>query len=672
MNQQIIDLKTKIEEMKRKTTELFKKVEIKRMKERSIIISNNRRLKERLNKIKELSLSIKKRKTMNKVKPKVLLTLQIFKESDEKDIIKELRKDKRFTKNGERIIADYYIKKGNAYFIGERSPYGHGSVAWKQIIMDMNIYNTFNQNTFNVMRHNMTESLDGIFFEVSKGSDDSMEGNMLTKLQKNTIEYFCKGIENESISGKIEQLAQSGKLILVIREEKEYNVKRDGVLDVEFVQMTNNTQVETRLNNEFIHYDVNEFATNWDDVFISTKVEYNKAQSCAINAFLNLYAKRFNTFYSKTKLSYTFCWELLKDTKYDATAPFPCSFDELKKLMKIVRQPAYMMSEKREILYKYHPEQDGLKIDSKLGGANGNALYIIYKDAHCIQVDQNNRISISRLAYDKSEETKEDVQIDYMPMSSTIINNGCIVNSFDAFLQSKEIIIKSLDSKEPVYICYTLNNPNESLLSILEQFFKIGYQPIISTNDFNQITKASFKLNNCIISIIDISYGSDVVVTEQCMDISDEQANEFQEVNVKVLADFISNSYKSHYGDGFKFMLKNFKRCPRPLTLSSYDGEVVGVDNIKCYPSILAQVEYIPVFYHDKFRHYKREKIEDLNLYFVRKNVAYHSPYINVLLEDHEGIIYGFVLKKIIDIVDVLYCCVPTFVKPNTLGDTIK
>lgn len=281
-------------------------------------------------------------------------------------------------------------------------------------------------------------------------------------------------------------------------------------------------------------------------------------------------------------------------------------------------------------------------------------------------------MSLCKLAHEQAEEKPNDHSINYMPMSTTIVNHGCIHDSFDAFKKSKDKIIESMNKDELIYICYTLNNPNESLMNILQQFFNIGYHPIIATNEFNQITKLAFKLNNCIITIVNISYGSDVIVTEKCMDITDEQAEEFQSVNANLLGDFISGSYRSEYGDGFKFMLKHFKRCPRPLSLSAYEGEVVGIDNIKCYPSILAEVEELPVFYHDKFRCYKGEEIQDLNLYFVKKNVFMHLPYVNVLLEDSKGVVYGFVLKKLLDVVDVITCCVPTFIKPNSLGISIK
>ena len=584
-------------------------------------------------------------------KPQMIyMKIQIFKWT----ALKDIRKESRQHKQHKTVIVppDDYIKIPNSdntkyrFYVGDSNGSGI-SQQWINVLIPKNSFNRL-QKTNRIIYKGITQTPCQVF---------------------NNWENLQYSI-NEEVYSDMQQMAISNDIIVAVRGIQDITTFSGNIREPEKIDVMKANQ-EKRLVNKYLTYDINPLATSLEGLFLPQK--YFKANCCLPNAILNSWAESYNKHYKKWNLTYQSIWELVYDKEYDENSDMPMTFNDAKQVFRKVRQEAFMYNEKGKLLCHYDPRDEGLKIDTKLGGPSGSPLRVILKDEHVFLItDPNMKRSIALKEFKADELTTPSENYNQAQINKQSM--GAVISINDVIYKSLPFIKNSIDDDEPIFVEFILNSATENLKDLMIKLIEINYLPHVQFNKYSQMTKLIFKINNVIISIIPVNFGSDAIATQDVREMTDDTAQRYQELNSQINHNFTSTKYRSNYSENFKEILTSFNRCPETLIFDeTFDGETIGIDNIKCYPAILAKdIKNIPVF--GKFDFFRKTDVFNMyNLYIVQKKKNYpKANSYKVLMNKSIDVIYGFVLDKIKDYVNILACNVPYKIVKNEMNKDVK
>ena len=207
-----------------------------------------------------------------------------------------------------------------------------------------------------------------------------------------------------------------------------------------------------------------------------------------------------------------------------------------------------------------------------------------------------------------------------------------------------------------------------------------NYHPNITTKAGCQINSLSFGVGDVYVILSRPNFGVETMITKDLTHMDVSECLRYQELKDKSMKEFCKPYLKSHYSEGFLEALRVYKRGAlhgRFRNGFNLNDKVVGLDTIKCYPAIVRSLKAIPVFSQfDKFVQYKGEKISDFSMYHVKRRESVKPSNQNnyswrVLLNNRYDIVYGTVVKKVIDDVEILAVCTPSKLYPNPFAEII-
>ena len=574
--------------------------------------------------------------------PNAYLQIQVFKMEELKNIRKTSRQHKQH--KTVTVPADDYIIVNRAYYIGDASMSGISNM-WKYVKINIPDYNKLIKS--NIVVH--------------KGETQKIE----------TMVHFWKPfincLKDAEVKLYIERIAESNSIFVVVRGfqvAKPFNGK---LRNAEWVEVEKSSN-DKKLIHKYLQFDIDKTGNSIDTIFKTNKYFVNN--SCLPNAIMNAWADKFNSKYKTKELSYEVINKLVFGV---AEHEGKMSFQQAKKVFKYVRQAAYLYNEFGKELTHYHPEDDGLKVDTFLGGSHGMPLRLILKDNHVYRISNKDCKKSIALTEFKEEELKEPNN-HYMQIQLNKQSMGTCYNIDDAIIKSKPFIGEADD--EIIRHEYVLNSATENLVDFYLKLKEVEYVPNVHFNSFMEVKRLSIKLNNCSISFIPVNFGTDTITTQSMREMTDEEAKEYQTLNTYICSQFTQTKYRSTYSNDFKDVMKHFNRCPESLTFE-YDEnmETLGIDNIKCYPSIVAkQIKHIPVFgKFDIFEKREVYEIDDLSLYIVKQKKNYPKDDIyKVIMNKSVDLLYGFELNEIKEYVSILAVNTPHKLIKNDLHRDIK
>lgn len=475
---------------------------------------------------------------------------------------------------------------------------------------------------------------------------------------------------NDAATRSIQQVKEYYKVILVIEGYEDVSNSRNP-LNPRKMQLL---EQDTRMSSKFLKYEINKNATTLYNLFKADK--YYRPNSCLANAIMNLVADRYNAKYStKPRCTYEFLWSLaFPNAPYDGKR-FAMSFDEAIPIFRYFRIRAEQRHSNTTIEAQYHPKDDGIKIDTFLGGQYGLSLVYIRKDNHAFAVNDSgtkHSLALKSIVVEDNE-IKPSTRFP-IPTGKSILVGG--VASIE------QLIVKILEEQDKVennetrFIKILWCSP-VNLSKILEHMMvECNYHPNITTKKGFQIESITFGVGDIFVNLARANFGEETMITSDLTSMGIDECLRYQELKEKCMKTMIKPYMKSQYGEGFLQALRTYKRGALNgyFKLNGSGAKAVGLDTIKCYPSILRDLRAIPVFSKfDKFMKYKGEKISEFSLYYVKRKRKYEdNEYVlKVLMNNKWDVIYGKVLKKIKDEVDILAVCTPSRLYENPFGEII-
>jgi len=498
-------------------------------------------------------------------------------------------------------------------------------------------------------------------------------------IQQNYLQEFLTNEINNNINNlaanRIKSVSDFYPIILVIEGYEDISNSRNPLPNPRQVKLL---EQDTRMSSKFLKYEVNIEAKTLYDLFEADK--YYRPNSCLANAIMNLVADRYNAKYStKPRCTYELLHKIaFPDKVYEFPMEFPLSFDEALPIFKYFRIRAEQRHCNTTIEAKYHPNDDGLKIDTFLGGQYGLSLVYIRKDNHAFPVtDKGDKHSLAlKSVGNENNEVKCSAKFP-IPTGKSILAGG--VKTIE------ELVAKILEiqqkSEEQQFVKILWCSPVD-LTKILEHMvIECKYHPNITTSTGFQITSITFGVGNVFVNLCRASFGEETIITKDLTNMDINECLRYQELKEKCLKTICKPYLKSQYGEGFLDTLRRYKRGALHGRFRSggfnLNEKVVGLDTIKCYPAILRNLKAIPVFSKfDKFMKYNGEKICDFSMYYVKRlekiNPSNKDRYSwRVLLNNKYDVIYGQVLKKVKSDVQIMAVCTPSKLYENPFGDII-
>lgn len=481
------------------------------------------------------------------------------------------------------------------------------------------------------------------------------------------VYYLIEGVDMQN-GRRIEQILQHYPMKLVIESYEDLSESRNPLPNPSQVRLLDQ---DTRMSSKFLKYDVNENATSLLDLFKAEK--YYRPNSCLANAIMNLVCDKYNNMYvTKPRCTYEFLWKLAFPNK-SYESEFPLSFDEAIPIFKYFRIRAEQRQINGAIEAKYHPQDDDLKVDTRYGGRNGLNLVYIRKDNHAFAINDSDMKTSLTLKVLKVNEDEIKCSTKFpIPSGKSLLVGG--VSTIEE-LVSKVVEYRNRNRNLESKFIKVLWCSEVPLCDIL-RFMVIDcrYHPGITISSGFTINSLTFSVGDTFINLCRANYGEETPITKDLTSLNVEECLRYQHLKNETMLKMLKPYYKSQYGDGVLNMLKEHNRSAIQGTfkfVQTYRKKYVGLDSIKCYPSILRDIKNIPVFTKfDKFVNYSNEKIDDYSLYYV-KRTASETKSMQVLMNNKYDVIYGMTLKLIKKNVRILAVCTPAKIYPNTYKEVI-
>lgn len=610
---------------------------------------------ETLQSVKNNNGKVRTFKQLNKYAPTVIyMQIQLFKECS-KEAIRFSTTPHRDPRRKKNMIApdDYIVIGKDSYWVGETSN-GY-SEHWRNVLIHKSKFDALKRE--NIIVHKGYMKTHATYFT----SNDK----------------FIESIENDEVKSDIERARVSFDITIVLRSF-EVIKQFDGVIrEPEKIDVMKAVQ-EKRTNNKYLSYNINPLAKSLDELFIPDK--YFKSNCCLPNAIMSTWADKYNKLYAtqikkgkREMLSYALILKLVKpDETYVEGMEIPMSFDDAKIVFKYLRQEAFLHLENGKLVAEYHPEQDRLKIDSYLFVP----MRLILQAEHVYLINDPDMKRSIALTEFKEEEIKQPSanynQINIQKKALGVVNS---IN--EVIYKVMPTVQQTIDDKETTFVEVVLNSTTENLKDLLDQLLNMNYVPIAQIDYYNKVKRLSMKINNVVVSIIPINYGNDAIQTQDIVDITDEQALEYQELSGVLQNRLTQLKHRSSYSENFLNIDRYFSRSPETIVFNNaHRSGVVGIDNSKCYPSIIAKdLKLIPVFSKfDMFQEYTNDHItNEYNYYIVKKLDTFPTDLkYKVLINKDMDKVPGYMLEQFKDHVQIVAFIVPHKLVENDLAHEIK
>jgi hypothetical protein len=414
------------------------------------------------------------------------------------------------------------------------------------------------------------------------------------------------------------------------------------------------------ISNDFVsNTSINGTILSNEPILIKYVKESKHKNSCLFDAIINQYKNIIESKY-KFRLTYQNLFNLcFPNEKYVINMQIPASPEDVIPFFEKFKINFYIVdiTNKKEKIYT--PD----KLNANI---NHNNFYLLIHNDHAYEINTN---------LHKLRNIEEDrVEVSKKYIISKFLTETIIMKEFDElkkynFNECKEqyIRIAYLGSLQELFT-NLLNNNYEPKINILGSVIMNIYFNI------NILNKKTGIIKNKIITLFNPS------LNEDDKDVMIDDKNElklYDKYNKLVYESLINNTNKSTYDENFIKICRKYRQYPltgRFIDDDFYDS-VEANDICKAYPSSLLKHKLLPVFNRfDVFKKYDNSDIEDYTLYFVKKkndDINVYS-YLKVIMKDQEACIYGFVLKEIINDVDILLYCKPSKLVNNNCEESFK
>ena len=482
----------------------------------------------------------------------VQVSFRVFREIDEQSI----RHDET-RKNGKTLVPHEYIED-DGFYMGETDIIKM-TLPWKYIHDDVR------KVTVDIMLNRSRVRSRAAIQEASE----------FLASQENGI--------NTNAVQRIKAVQEHYSIILVIEGYEEVSSSRNPLPNPRQLRLL---EQDTRMSSKFLKYEINTKAKTLYDLFKADK--YYRPKSCLANAIMNLVADRYNSIYkansqrAKPRCTYEYLWKLAFPNEVYDESQFPMSFDEARPIFKYFRIRAEQRHSNGSIEAQYHPNDDGIKCDSKLAGL-GLTLVYLRKDNHAFAVTDSDIKTSLTLKSIVADQTELKVSTHFpIPSGKSILVGG--IRSIEEL--TAKIIELQLNNTEPVVAQIVWCSP-VNLKDILEcMVIECNYHPNITTKAGCQINSLSFGVGNVYVILSRPNFGVETMITNDLTHMDVEECLRYQELKEKTMKEFYKPYLKSHYSEGFLEALREYKRGAlhgRFRNGFNLGDKVVGLDTIKCY-----------------------------------------------------------------------------------------
>lgn len=387
------------------------------------------------------------------------------------------------------------------------------------------------------------------------------------------------------------------------------------------------TAEKKAINSKYTEYEMNLKAETFADFIVSPHCNYVQKnyipECCAVTALLDRYYEAFQkNKKSYTPISYDSIIKLLELEKVDGA--YPCTINQSMKFFEKYRLGCKFFNAKMELIHEYIPEKQNHQI--KL------VFYCILSNNHWYIINEN---------IDSLKATKNRTVKLYRPQNKIIAPEKLEKDVFvcDSIIESIDDVIKYLVNNkiEEQVAEFHANDINK----ILFEMYKT-YKPSIYA-DKNMIKSLSFKVGKIrvsIKSIMCVDQGSD----DKHGKIEDEKQLELFDMYMKELKyEVMRTDTMSYWNEQTIAINDNYKIKPRQCNFINniLVGNIIGIDDVRAYTSILKNIERVPVFdTFDRYEQYDGHEIEDYTYYIVKGSndfIAFETEYTRM---------YGFLLKQ--------------------------
>lgn len=454
------------------------------------------------------------------------------------------------------------------------------------------------------------------------------------------------------------QIMESKEVILVIEKIERTDINLENIPIPKEEQLTNGCY---RMCHKNLVYDINPLAQTFGELFVD-KGKYRGYFSCFADAILNTWATEYNAYYKRKKLTYERIAKII-GKEYDETKPFPMSWNEACLVFKELGVRAKMYNEERILEATYHPEMDGVKLNTNMR----KTLNIIRKGAHAYEIENPDiKASLSLKHFD--EPTKITVGDKYQ-QSKKFIDKYGVAHTLGDIVKH---LIDHISDEESVVSLIWLGGDLKGLLWHLIE--RQNYVPHITCSQSGEITSLSIRVNTALVTLSIPNVSLDTIKDEAFDNMTNEQALEYDKLRTKSNIKFTHPKYKSYYTENFLNIMQTYKRAALCQSFRKYEGRVIGLDFARYYPFIVHREEKFPIYYGD-FQMYDGHTVnekEEYTKYLVRRIGEAKCVSEYIVLNQEYDIIHGFNVLKFIDKVEIIGFIRPYKFVTNDLKDILE
>jgi hypothetical protein len=408
-------------------------------------------------------------------------------------------------------------------------------------------------------------------------------------------------------------------------------------------------------DSKHIHYNLDELSNTLKTVYTNEYVLNNyKGRECWYNAILDSYKKPFDKWYVSKQLTYEYLFKLFNGENNNAD--YGASFSQVVNgFFKPFKLAIYLYDCNRKLRCHYDPRDEGLSLNKHI---NPQVLFVMMYNGHIIKF--NDEINSLRHKLD-----------------STLLVNDLIANPSSTYnlpkkqdkrdfviIESYEDVLNLLkDSKKDVEAIY-----NDDLFKLwCEIYTKMDYECKVS---FTGSYINSISINN--IGKIKVRISNVYCPNAGTIEIDNEPLyKNFVDTKTNFMYQLLNKNYLSRYSPQVAELFQYYTRggiIGGLLARIEEEGEAIGLDFNKCYPSHLIKMPFVPsINSFDEFVEYDDSDIEDMTMYFYEKL----DDTISYPMKKH-GLIYGYNIKKFNPNVELIAMLKPSKLTENISGDLIK
>lgn len=484
------------------------------------------------------------------------------------------------------------------------------------------------------------------------------------KIKKDALDKFLEVLaridpETEKI---ISTILKSEEGYIIIKDKGEVAVRGKGML---FKKKNVRREQANKNMFKYIKYTTLPIKEDLKNLFVKDVNDYVKdnyeKDSCLFTEIINIYKKSFDKCNEKKvlkfQLTYESLYELVFNKPFIKGVAHEATLEDMTVFFAKFRLACVAFNIDYKIVYKYHPDQDGNKINNNI---NPETCYLLIHDGHVEALNHGLKSLAQLIEKYKQEDECDDVEEEHEEKKQEDYHIQRDEEKIYTYCQNMNEFVRiiaglKLDEEKDRKINIDYAGDIHELLNYF--ILNLNYNPKLKVMR-KSICGFSFVANDNTINVRQAGFNPDnmTVIFED-----EEQYILYETYYKKLYKALISTHTRSTYNSEFISVLDNIKCYPSTgLWCDDLEGiedrKLYGYDIQKCFTSALMEMKFLPVFNRfDTWHKYNGGELEDYTFYVVEHREDDVNDPDFMIMPKRYNVVVGYVLKKRDMHINVIY-----------------